>query len=100
MGGTAGMGGTTVPPECTAASECTDPGNECLLPACVDGQCTTEPVAADTPVAQQTAGDCQTAVCDGAGAVTSIDDDDEPLQPKTPVKKAAPQRRRVLRRKR
>jgi subtilisin-like proprotein convertase family protein len=77
-GGTAGMGGmggTTLPPECEAASDCPAPASECLTATCTEGKCGEEPVAANTEVAAQTPGDCQSAVCDGNGAVTSIADD-------------------------
>jgi hypothetical protein len=73
---TGGSGGTGGSPECTAASECPDPGNECLERACTaEGKCEPTPLAAGSAVADQTAGDCQKVVCDGNGATTGEADD-------------------------
>ena len=64
---------------CTVAMDCPDPMNECLTRTCHAGCCAITPVDALTPLAAQTAGDCKTAACDGAGATTSvIDDTDAP----------------------
>lgn len=74
-GATGGTGGTTTMAECTVAGDCPDPGNECLERACDGGKCAPSPVAQGTPLAAQSSGDCQTAVCDGNGATTSEADD-------------------------
>jgi hypothetical protein len=74
--GTGGTGGTGVPPECTVAEDCADPGDECLTRGCTaEGKCVPDKVAAGTPVSQQTIGDCQMVVCDGEGATKSQGDD-------------------------
>jgi cysteine-rich repeat protein len=60
-------------PECTVAADCPDPGNECVERTCsAEGTCGTTPVADGTVVQSQTAGDCQSVVCDGAGTTKSI----------------------------
>ena len=64
--------------ECTEATvdtDCPDPGNECLVRACVDSKCAPAPVAQGTPVANNKPGDCQVSFCDGNGAVTTQNDD-------------------------
>ena len=63
---------------CTdAALHCPDPMNECLLPDCAAGQCSTTPVLDLTEtVAGQITGDCKLQVCDGAGSTKVVDDDD------------------------
>ncbi|WP_437981085.1 hypothetical protein [Sorangium sp. So ce117] len=70
-----GGGGGDVP--CTGDTDCPAPDSECAIARCVDGGCTTEPVASGTPVKVQMAGDCRERVCDGDGAVTEVDDDDD-----------------------
>ncbi|MFO0759765.1 MAG: hypothetical protein U0359_24975 [Byssovorax sp.] len=77
MGGTGGAGGK---PECAVAQDCPDTGNECVARACTDGKCVPEPVASGTPLAQQKAGDCQKAICDGnGGKTTEADNADKPV---------------------
>jgi hypothetical protein len=44
---------------------------------CVAGACGTGFVAGGTPAGPQTAGDCKQNVCNGAGALTSIDDNND-----------------------
>jgi hypothetical protein len=56
---------------CTMPSQCPKPANECLAAACTNNSCGTSPVAANTPLIAQTAGDCKTAVCNGSGGTTS-----------------------------
>ena len=75
VGGTGGTGGTTTSGECAVAEDCPDPGNECLVRTCVEKACASVPVAEGTEVAGQADGDCQSVVCDGAGATRSDDDD-------------------------
>lgn len=62
-------------PECTAASECPEPTNECMERTCSFGECGEAPKAKGTVVSAQTAGDCKKNVCDGAGAVVAENDD-------------------------
>jgi plastocyanin len=48
-----------------------------LRARCIGGHCGDEPLPLGAEVAEQTAGDCQLAVCDGDGDTTSQDDDDD-----------------------
>lgn len=75
MGGAGGAGGGA--PECNAANDCAASANECEIAVCKDGKCGFDAVPNGTPIAAQTSGDCQQAVCDGAGSVTSIADDQD-----------------------
>ncbi|WP_437294392.1 hypothetical protein [Sorangium sp. So ce426] len=75
-GGIDGSGGGGDVP-CTGDTDCPAPDSECATARCVDGGCTTEPVASGTPVKDQMAGDCRERVCDGEGAVTEVADDDD-----------------------
>ncbi|WP_437764976.1 hypothetical protein WMF27_32425 [Sorangium sp. So ce281] len=75
-GGIDGSGGGGVV-SCTGDTDCPTPDSECAVARCVDGGCATEPVASGTPVKEQIAGDCRERVCDGDGAVTEVDDDDD-----------------------
>jgi hypothetical protein len=60
------------------ATDCPATGSECIKAICnADKTCGTENVAQDTPLADQTAGDCKTAVCDGNGGVGSKNDDND-----------------------
>lgn len=68
---------TTGGPSCTTPKDCPDPGNECVLSVCFDGACGTQNAPFGTPLKTQTEGDCQTAVCDGAGATTSVNDNSD-----------------------
>jgi len=68
--------GTT---SCSVASDCPHLSSlgPCEQPVCNAGACDVAPVAAGTRLEAQTAGDCRAAVCDAAGDVASIDDDDD-----------------------
>jgi plastocyanin len=63
------------------ALDCPAPPNECVNPICAAGICSTENLAQGIPLANQTPGDCQEAVCDGNGGLeseadgTDVDDD-------------------------
>jgi hypothetical protein len=61
-----------------AANDC-PAAPTCNLAVCVSGACSTTPVAAGTAAGPQTAGDCKQNVCDGAGNLTSIDDNNDHL---------------------
>ncbi|WP_437524399.1 hypothetical protein WME79_35940 [Sorangium sp. So ce726] len=74
--GSGGSGGGGVVP-CTDDADCPAPDGECAVARCTDGGCTTEPVASGTIVKVQMAGDCRERVCNGDGAVTEVDDDDD-----------------------
>lgn len=64
---------------CVDAATCPDVDTACRRRACTAGVCGFADTPAGTVLGAQTEGDCQTAVCDGAGAVTSVADDlDEP----------------------
>jgi hypothetical protein len=61
---------------CNVAADCVPTGNICILATCSGHVCGTVNVAAGTspPGLPQTSGDCQRIACNGAGAVTFIDD--------------------------
>jgi len=72
---------TTTTTQCATAAQCPG-GSECQQAICVGGACGLANVAAGTPVAGQTAGDCREVVCDGEGGTTSVADDaDVPASP-------------------
>ena len=90
MGGAGGGGGATsssVGSSSVASSStgggCTVAANDCPAPPtcvtaiCLAGACSTTFVAGGTPAGPQTAGDCKQNVCNGAGALTSIDDNND-----------------------
>ncbi len=78
-GATGGMGGSGGAPCTDPATQCPDPGNECVVATCDMGACATSNVPAGTPTAQgQLAGDCMMQVCDGAGATEMANDDADP----------------------
>jgi hypothetical protein len=60
---------------CLNATMCPGQDTECKIRTCTANACTFSYAAANTPLSMQTPGDCQTAVCDGKGNVTSIPDD-------------------------
>jgi hypothetical protein len=68
--------------ECLEASDCTMiVEDECQARACVAGQCVADPTPVGFVVnaALQQNGDCNVRVCDGAGAMMDIADDDDVL---------------------
>jgi len=74
-GGTGGQGvggGTT---GCENPNECPGADTECGTRTCLNQVCGIDAAPNNTAVASQTAGDCQKNVCDGAGAVTTVNDD-------------------------
>ena len=62
-------------PQRTSLADCPPTGNECVARTCTNGVCGTTNVASGTPLASQTDGDCQTAVCNGNGGTTSQPND-------------------------
>ncbi len=78
-GGDGGAGGAGAGGGCTTLEDCPASTNECEIPVCQDGACGFAPLPAGTPVAMQTEGDCETRVCDEAGAVVET-----PLREGTP----------------
>lgn len=63
--------------QCVAASDCTGPSGECETPTCVGNTCGRWTADAGTPLSTQTAGNCQTAVCDGDGGTGSTPTDSD-----------------------
>ena len=61
--------------ECVSASACPGTDTECQSRMCSGGACAINKIALGTPTATQTPNDCKKNVCDGKGAVTSINDD-------------------------
>ncbi len=61
--------------ECNAATDCPGADDECKTRSCDAGVCGFTFATAGTALASQTAGDCQQVVCDGAGNVTTANDD-------------------------
>jgi hypothetical protein len=51
--------------ECT--QQCSPSGLECIVAKCRAAECAFEPLANNTPIATQAAGDCRDVVCDGEG---------------------------------
>src|SRR5580692_9296498 len=80
-GGTGGGSGGSQPmcntgvTACTAVADCPPTMSQCVTAACTAGCCGTSDVAAMTPTATQTPGDCKEVVCDGMGGTQTIDDD-------------------------
>jgi hypothetical protein len=63
--------------QCLANADC-GASTDCTLHVCkADHTCDVTLVAAGTPVATQTAGDCKVVVCDDAGATTVANDDND-----------------------
>jgi hypothetical protein len=71
-GGTGGTGG------CTTASECPGQDNACQTRTCSTGACGMSFVTAG-PAPQQVPSDCKKVMCDGAGTVSSQNDDADPV---------------------
>lgn len=78
-GGTTKCGGTACVAStetcCTTPADCPGTDIDCRTRTCTDGVCGATFTAADTPTANQTPGDCQTTICDGNGAIVSVNDD-------------------------
>lgn len=72
---TCGGGVCKATPQCATPADCPAPPNECVKATCDNGQCGTSFVANDTPVAQQTVGNCTVDVCDGNGNIKTVNDD-------------------------
>ncbi len=65
---------------CADPSQCSDPMNECLVGTCEMEACGIAAVPSGTPtLAGQLAGDCRRKVCDGAGTVAIVNDDNDPV---------------------
>src|SRR6185369_3375238 len=70
-GGSGGAGGGG----CATAADCPGMDTDCQTRTCTAGVCGLSFVPKDTPVFQQTPGDCHSSVCDGSGGVSLIVDD-------------------------
>lgn len=66
---------------CLTASDCAGTDTECAVHTCTSGVCGMAFQPNGTPTSNQTSGDCQKNVCDGAGNVISIDDNSDFLPP-------------------
>jgi hypothetical protein len=75
QGGGSFCNGTGSCVQCNTPSECPGSDTECQQRTCSAGACGVNDTAAGTPTSAQTPGDCQKNVCDGAGNVTSVEDD-------------------------
>lgn len=63
--------------QCIMASQCPGPDNACQTRTCTGGSCGFSFATPGTPAGNQTAGDCQTVVCDGAGGTTTVQDNND-----------------------
>lgn len=63
---------------CTNASQCLGETTECQRPSCVEETCGMDYSPYGTRVTIQTSGNCTQDVCDGAGKVITIPDNDDP----------------------
>lgn len=63
-------GGVGAPPECTVHADCPGP-SPCATWACVGRQCVPQFEPAGTKLPDPKAGDCNAAMCDGAGQVVA-----------------------------
>jgi hypothetical protein len=71
--------GVEDPVPCESSAECAVEGEPCVSGECVDGGCVYSQVAAGSPAAGDTPGDCSQTVCDESGATTTtLDADDVP----------------------
>jgi hypothetical protein len=76
--GTAGVSGSAGSNAvCQSASDCADPGTECMQAACNSGQCAAEPSPEGTLAGDPHEGDCKKAECNGAGAIVAVPDKDD-----------------------
>ncbi|HVY49869.1 MAG TPA: hypothetical protein VHB21_28435 [Minicystis sp.] len=73
-----GAGGACPTMTCSVPGDCTTPPpNQCVTNTCAMGCCGTQDVSAG-PAPNQTAGDCQQAMCDGSGGLTQQFDATDP----------------------
>jgi hypothetical protein len=63
--------------QCTAAAQCPGVDSECAARVCNAGACSVAYTAAGTPLASQTAGDCQELQCNGSGGTVSVNRNDD-----------------------
>ncbi|MEZ4302855.1 MAG: SBBP repeat-containing protein [Polyangiaceae bacterium] len=65
---TGGQGGTGGASCADPATDCPPPSGPCVQAGCVAGSCVESPLPAGSPLLDSAPGDCQSPVCDGAGA--------------------------------
>jgi hypothetical protein len=63
--------------QCNSASQCPGTDTDCQQRACSATTCGFSYTSAGTPTGTQTAGNCQTAVCDGTGGVINTPDNSD-----------------------
>lgn len=63
--------------ECITPSDCPGMDTECSTRTCVTGSCGVDLDPLGSVLTTQTPGDCQRAICDGSGAVTTENDDSD-----------------------
>ena len=80
-GGASGTGGMVAGME---SSECPGMKTACQTPFCAAGVCDFYYLPSGAQVTPQSVGDCKTVVCDGAGAMKTLDDDLDPFDDKNP----------------
>ena len=59
---------------CNVATDCAGDDNVCQTRTCVSNVCGFNRIAAGTPVASQTVGDCKVVQCDGQGNTVTVND--------------------------
>ena len=69
-----GGGGSGGGPACNTPADCPGTDTECGSRTCADGVCGVEAEAAGTVAATQSPEDCQRNICDGAGSITTEND--------------------------
>jgi hypothetical protein len=61
--------------ECLGTADCPGQDTECQARTCAAGACGVAFTAAGTAVSEQQLGDCKTAVCNGSGGTTTVNND-------------------------
>ena len=62
---------------CSTNADCPGPDTECQSRACMNGVCGFNYVPVKTPVGVQSAGDCKSSVCNGAGGIAVVADNND-----------------------
>jgi hypothetical protein len=83
-GGGPGTGGADGGAACMQASDCPGKDTDCQVRVCNMGVCAVSYPPRGVSTSTQTAGTCQQNVCDGAGGVVSIPDDENPPASNSP----------------
>jgi hypothetical protein len=69
---------------CASPGDCPGQDTECQKRSCTNAVCDFIYTAAGTPVSMQTAGDCKQNVCNGAGQVSTVADNNDPADDGNP----------------